>query len=239
MKPDEYVLVRHRCPPYKGKLKMDYKSDFGFGVGADLYGKDVVYPQREMEEVKTFSIKDYVKEKKQSENPNMGMPGMSGNRGGFPPIPGFPRNPSPNGMFNPEQNIDELIKSIDKQIAALEAEEKANKEKEEREKFNIENNKEVKDIKPIEKSITEEIKPVIEDKTVIPEVKETIETKDVTPDGENAPKVSEVVHSNMVNLENFTLKDDNVMEKKDTEIPTSIDKDDSNYDDFFDDFFDE
>ena len=78
MKPDEYVLVRHRCPPYKGKLKMDYKTDFGFGVGADFYGKDVVYPQREMGEVKTFSIKDFVKEKKQAENQNMGMPSMPG-----------------------------------------------------------------------------------------------------------------------------------------------------------------
>lgn len=240
MKPDEYVLVRHRCPPYKGKLKMDYKSDFGFGVGADLYGKDVVYPQREMEEVKTFSIKDYVKEKKQSENPNMGMPGMPGNRGGFPPMPGFPRNSSPNGMFNPEQNIDELIKSIDKQIAALEAEEKANKEKEEKEKSNIENKEEVKDIKSVELESTTETKPVIEEKVeVMPEVKETIETKDATPEGENAPKVSEVVHSNMVNLENFTLKDDNIMQKKEAENPAPIDKDDSSYDDFFDDFFDE
>ena len=52
MKPDEYVLVRHRCPPYKGKLKMDYNSDFGFGVGNDIYGKDVEYPQRDMDEVK-------------------------------------------------------------------------------------------------------------------------------------------------------------------------------------------
>ena len=238
MKPDEYVLVRHRCPPYKGKLKMDYKTDFGFGVGADFYGKDVVYPQREMGKVKTFSIKDYVKEKKQAENQNMGMssmPGMPGGMGGFPPMPGFPRPSSP-GMPNQEQNIDELIKSIDKQIAALEAEEKANKEREEREKNKVDSEKS-NDIETNNNS-DELPKDNIESNNNT-SIEEKIETKDVTPIGENAPKVSEVIHSNMVNLDNFTLKDDNVMQKKEEKKDNQINKNDSDYDDFFDDFFDE
>ena len=33
MKDDEIVLIRHRCPPYKGKMKKDWESDFGFGKG--------------------------------------------------------------------------------------------------------------------------------------------------------------------------------------------------------------
>ena len=238
MKPDEYVLVRHRCPPYKGKLKMDYKTDFGFGVGADFYGKDVVYPQREMGEVKTFSIKDFVKEKKQAENQNMGMPsmpGMPGGMGGFPPMPGFPRPSSP-GMPNQEQNIDELIKSIDKQIAALEAEEKANKEREEREKNKVDSEKS-NDIET--NNIIDELPKDSIESNNNTSIEEKIETKDVTPIGENAPKVSEVIHSNMVNLDNFTLKDDNVMQKKEEKKENQINKNDSDYDDFFDDFFDE
>ena len=238
MKPDEYVLVRHRCPPYKGKLRMDWSSDFGFGKGSDYYGKDVVYPQREMGEVKTFSIKDFVKEKKQAENQNMGMPsmpGMPGGMGGFPPMPGFPRPSSP-GMPNQEQNIDELIKSIDKQIAALEAEEKANKEREEREKNKVDSEKS-NDIET--NNIIDELPKDSIESNNNTSIEEKIETKDVTPIGENAPKVSEVIHSNMVNLDNFTLKDDNVMQKKEEKKENQINKNDSDYDDFFDDFFDE
>ena len=242
MKPDEYVLVRHRCPPYKGKLKMDYNSDFGFGVGNDIYGKDVVYPQREMGEVSVFSIKDFVKEKKQNNMQNPGMPGMAGMPGmmnnsgpNFPPMPDFRPERTPNPMFNSEQDIDELIKSIDKQIAALEAEEKANKEKEEKEKqtqekvepANVENTNDTKeDIKPEETQIVTE------------EPKKELETKPVEGISENGPKVSEVVHSNMVDLENFKLKEEPTKPVNTPDNNQNNNNDDF-YDDFFDDFFDE
>ena len=232
MKPDEYVLVRHRCPPYKGKLKMDYKSDFGFGVGNDIYGKDVVYPQREMGQVKVFSVKDYVREKKgqNTNTPMGGMPGFMGN-------PSFNRNPGqvPTPMFNSEQDIDELIKSIDKQIAALEAEEKANKEKEakkhETEERVIETNVEDKEEKttlPIE--VSEESNENNE-----PNDKDELKLNDISND---KLKVSEVVHSNMVDLENFKLKDEEEKPKEEEKTSESNNQDDS-YDDFFDDFFDE
>ncbi len=232
MKPDEYVLVRHRCPPYKGKLKMDYKSDFGFGVGNDIYGKDVVYPQREMGQVKVFSVKDYVREKKgQNTNAPMGgMPGFMGN-------PSFNRNPGqvPTPMFNSEQDIDELIKSIDKQIAALEAEEKANKEKEakehETEERVIETNVEDKEEKatlPIEASEESALNNE-------PNDKDELKLNDISND---KLKVSEVVHSNMVDLENFKLKDEEEKTKEEEKTSESNNQDDS-YDDFFDDFFDE
>ena len=253
MKPDEYVLVRHRCPPYRGKLKMDYSSDFGFGVGNDIYGKDVYYPQRTMDEVKVFSIKDFVEEKKGkkqgSSMPMGGFPGM-------PPMGGFGGMPNQNRMFNNEQDIDELIKSIDKQIAALEAEEKANKEKENKEKIEtpekveekvlatpMENKDENKDIianieEKNDDSDAEMIDSnIVEDISSEPESK--LETIPVQNDNENAPMVSEVVHSNMVDLENFKLKDQNVMSNTEETPPSAPSDDSSSYDDFFDDFFDE
>ena len=257
MKPDEYVLVRHRCPPFKGKLKMDYNSDFGFGVGNDIYGKDVVYPQREMGEVAVFSIKDFVRAQKEKGRSNgqmptgmpSGMPG--GNGGGMPPLPNFGGNPGP--LFNNEQDIDELIKSIDKQIAALEAEEKAQKAKEEAAKTEIKSETPEKvEEKPVEKPM-EQLPPVLPanepnvvtepDEIVVPSsvINEkpvetaTIETKPLEPVSETAPKVSEVIHSNMVDLENFKLKDNNAMEKH--EEPKE--QPETSYDDFFDDFFDD
>lgn len=261
MKPDEYVLVRHRCPPYKGKLKMDYNSDFGFGVGNDIYGKDVVYPEREMGEVKVFSIKDFVRAKKeQSQGPRPGMPrgmpaGMMG--GGMPNMNNIPFNgpKEQHNMFNSEQDIDELIKSIDRQIAALEAEEKANKAKEEAEKAK-ETVPETKTADPIPAvpEIKEEVKAPTENSTPIETVTEDsastsggensaikpveLETKPVEIDAANAPKVSEVVHSNMVDLENFKLKDENIM-SKDNIPDVQTNNEESSYDDFFDDFFDE
>ena len=261
MKPDEYVLVRHRCPPYKGKLKMDYCSDFGFGVGNDIYGKDVVYPQREMGEVQVFSVKDFVKEKKsQNQGPSpmggmgrpSGMPGMPG----LPPMGGFNPNASgPGGMFNSEQDIDELIKSIDKQIAALEAEEKANKEKEQKAKEEAEK-KQVETPEKVEETSVEnketepasipasvdpvqEEKPVIQEPVAAPSMEPTIESKPIEQINTNAPKVSEIVHSNMVDLENFKLKDQNVMQKtEEPSKPVQTDSD-ASFDDFFDDFFDD
>ena len=225
MKPDEYVLVRHRCPPYKGKLKMDYNTDFGFGVGATMYGVDVEYPERTMDEVHTFSIKDFVKEKKQGQNVNMfggNFPQFNQNPG--IPTPLFNQNMNVQPDINREQDLDELIKSIDRQIAELEAEEKREQEK-------------LKNEEPV---IKEEPPVMAENVEVIEtpkdEVSEPInfETKEVVMEGENAPKVSEIVHSNMVNLENFKLK-----EEEDEPIEETKPEDNDDYDDFFDDFFDE
>ena len=225
MKPDEYVLVRHRCPPYKGKLKMDYNTDFGFGVGATMYGVDVEYPERTMDEVHTFSIKDFVKEKKQGQNVNMfggNFPQFNQNPG--IPTPMFNQNMNVQPDINREQDLDELIKSIDRQIAELEAEEKREQEK-------------LKNEEPV---IKEEPPVMAENVEVIEtpkdEVSEPInfETKEVVMEGENAPKVSEIVHSNMVNLENFKLK-----EEEDEPIEETKPEDNDDYDDFFDDFFDE
>ena len=252
MKPDEYVLVRHRCPPYKGKLKMDYNSDFGFGVGATLYGKDVEYPERTMDEVKVFNIKEFIREKKSQGmngfNPNMGpMPGMfnpmaGGFNGGMMQNPNVRPNtspmPSPAGMPS-EADLDELIKNIDKQIAAIEEEER--KEKEAKAKEETENKSEIKtEIEPkeTEEEVKEEIIPEVkEEEKTEPEKIETISEdtgisfNPIPKTNENEPNVSEVIPSNKIDLENFTMKEEKKEEPKENS--------ESNYDDFFDDFFDE
>lgn len=265
MKPDEYVLVRHRCPPYKGKLKMDYNSDFGFGVGNDIYGKDVEYPQREMGEVKVFSVKDFVREKK-SQNMGGGFgPGMQGMPGMFNPMQGgfnpsaMPQNP--NFMPNPsmpkspsvtsEADLDELIKNIDRQIAAIEEEERKEKEAKAKEKAEKHDTPETvtqttSDIHN-EVSVPETPETILEEpkqeviSTPTEEVKEEKIETIVEPDiefnplpktSESAPNVSEVIPSNKIDLENFSLK-----EEKKEEQPK--DTNDASYDDFFDDFFDE
>ena len=219
MKPDEYVLVRHRCPPYKGKLKMDYCSDFGFGIGNEIYGKDVQYPERQMGEVKTFSVKDFVKQKK-SEGIQSGPAGMSP-YGGMPNYGGMPSNdpgslPGGSGnIFGGNQDIDELIKNIDKQIAAIEEEERKEKEK------NKETQASVEEI-PIETETVSE--------SETEEKPEEFISKPVEKVDEKEPNVSEIIPSNDINLENFELKEKE--EKKET-------TNESDYDDFFDDFFDE
>ena len=270
MKPDEYVLVRHRCPPYKGKLKMDYNSDFGFGVGNDIYGKDVEYPQRDMGEVKVFSVKDFVREKKsQGMGGGFGpaMPGMQGMPGMFNPMQGgfnpnaMPQNP--NFMPNPnsipkgpsvtsEADLDELIKNIDKQIAAIEEEERREKEAKAKEEAAKQETPETVATTPVA-TTTETVEPkttetmpetpkteAVNDQ--IEEIKEEpVETISSEPEiqfnplpktSESAPNVSEVIPSNKIDLENFAIK-----EEKKEEQPK--DTNEAAYDDFFDDFFDE
>ena len=230
MKPDEYVLVRHRCPPYKGKLKMDYNTDFGFGIGETLYGKDVEYPERQMDEIKTFSVKDYVKQKKsEMMNQNMnsspfgGMPnfGPSPFGGmpefGQPPFGGMSSTPN-NNPYNGNQDIDELIKNIDKQIAAIEEEERKEKEK----------NKEISQDE--KKDDNEEKIDENNDSTTSSSGDSELIFKPVEKEDDKEPNVSEIIPSNDINLENFEVK---------TKEEKKVTKDESDYDDFFDDFFDE
>ena len=271
MKPDEYVLVRHRCPPYKGKLKMDYNTDFGFGVGASIYGKDVEYPERTMDEVKVFNIKDFVREKKSQTMGGGYGPGMSGPMpgmfnpmaGGFnpnimPQNPGFITNPNaiPNMPKGPsiteETDLDELIKNIDKQIAAIEEEERKEKEAKAKAETGTEttipnvstsdvNNQpqvvqeEKDDINSqISSEIINQSLPVKEEQEeIIEEIKEepNITFNPLPRTTEKEPNVSEVISSNKINLENFTMKEEKKEESKE--------QNEAAYDDFFDDFFDE
>ena len=240
MKPDEYVLVRHRCPPYKGKLKMDYNTDFGFGVGATLYKKDVEYPHREMGNVKTFSIKEFVKQKKSQAMGGGNMPpygapvpggfnGMPGGFGNMPPQPPI-QMPQPNsGMpsFADESELDELIKNIDKQIAAIEEEERKEKEAAAKKATEVsKENTDVKDAEVIEKIKDEVKEPVVTEKPEFEEIK-------LEKSKDTAPNVSEIIPSTMVDFENFKEKEEPKKEEQSNKT------NEQEYDDFFDDFFDE
>ena len=232
MKPDEIILIKQRCAPFRGKLKMDWDTDFGFGKGTDHYGKNVIYPQREMTPIKTFDIKEFVRKQKQEKLQNAGLDGNSsspmggGSPFGMNPFGGMP------GMGS-DMDIDKMIKEIDAKIAELEKEEEEEKKKQEAEKNKkIESKEEVinnSEEKIIDKPAPEPIKSNSEEEKLF-------DTRNISTD----PNVNEIIHSNMVDFENFKIKDDKEkMDNENKEEPkNNIKKDnDSDYDDFFDDFF--
>lgn len=233
MKPDEIILIKQRCAPFRGKLKMDWDTDFGFGKGTDHYGKNVIYPQREMTPIKTFDIKEFVRKQKQEKLQNAGLDGNSSSpAGGGAP---FGMNPFGGGMpgMGSDMDIDKMIKEIDAKIAELEKEEEEEKKKQEAEKNKkIESKEEVinnSEEKIIDKPAPEPIKSNSEEEKLF-------DTRNISTD----PNVNEIIHSNMVDFENFKIKDDKEkMDNENKEEPkNNIKKDnDSDYDDFFDDFF--
>ena len=234
MKPDEIILIKQRCAPFRGKLKMDWDTDFGFGKGTDHYGKNVIYPQREMTPIKTFDIKEFVRKQKQEKLQNAGLDGNSsspaggGSPFGMNPFGGMP------GMGS-DMDIDKMIKEIDAKIAELEKEEEEEKKKQEAEKNKkIESKEEVinnSEEKNIDKPASEP-EPVKSNS----EEEKLFDTRNISTD----PNVNEIIHSNMVDFENFKIKDDKEkMDNENKEEPkNNVKKDnDSDYDDFFDDFF--
>ena len=238
MKPDEIILIKQRCAPFRGKLKMDWDTDFGFGRGADHYGKNVVYPQREMTPIKTFDIKEFVRKKKQEALENIGNDSSSnGGRSPFPTFPGMPGGPKDLSSAS-DFDIDKMIKEIDAEIARLEAEEKKEAEKKD-------NDKKVETLQTpkVEEKEEEKLDNILSGPSL--SQSQPAEQTNTHDSSNKEPNIEKVVHSNMVDLHTFELKDD---EKKNEENKNSdvvvnenkkdqilSDKDD--YDDFFDDFF--
>lgn len=241
MKDNEFILIKQRCAPFKGKLKKDYETDFGFGKGVDHYGKNVVYPQREMTPIKTFDIKEFVRKQKQEKLKNAGMDGSSSPIGGGSP---FGMNPFgggiPSGMpgMGSDMDIDKMIKEIDAKIAELEKEEEEEKKKQEAEKNKTPENKESINSKVMDEPIKEVEQKISSDEEKL------FDTRKISKD----PNIDEVIHSNMVDFNNFKVKEEKkedseaniVNNKKETteeKITNDKDKSNSDYDDFFDDFF--
>jgi len=182
MKPDEAIVIRTRCRPYKAKLYKDYKTDWGI---PNYKAEDFIH--REKEKVQVFDLRGFVKEKKQSGFAEMmdGVPSPFGGVG----IPNKNMGPSMNPfeMDKSNFNVDDLVKKIDQKIAELEAEEKAEEEKKKKElEMKKQHEKEVLDIKPIDKSaltdekiVIDEIKDLaIDDNNSIKEEKVTTPTED-------------------------------------------------------------
>lgn len=146
MKQFEVIIMRIRKNPFKTKFVPYYQWDLG-----KKYAK-AEYPHREKEQVHTFDLREFVKEKKKEKlmqmmndptsYPNGGgisnpmMNGMFG--GGMNPMPrpnpmagsgmtsGMMGSNSTNSQMsgNGGLNVDDLIKKIDAKIAEIEAEEK-------------------------------------------------------------------------------------------------------------------
>lgn len=235
MKPDEIILIKQRCAPFRGKLKMDWDTDFGFGKGTDHYGKNVIYPQREMTPIKTFDIKEFVRKQKQEKLQNAGLDGNSSSpAGGGSP---FGMNPFGGGMpgMGSDMDQDKMIKEIDAKIAELEKEEEEEKKKQEAEK-----NKEIESKEEVINNSEEKIidKPASEPEPTKnnSEEEKLFDTRNISTD----PNVNEIIHSNMVDFENFKIKDEKEkIDNENKEEPkNNVKKDnESDYDDFFDDFF--
>ena len=224
-----FILIKQRCSPFKGKLRQGFDNDFGFGVGKDIFGKDVEYPQREMQEVKLFKIKDFVKKAKEEKMAKMGSPFDTKNLNN--PMQSMQPQVMP-GLGNSNFDIDQMIKDIDKKIAELEKEEEEEKKKQAKQLNEVENNKET----------TEEVKKPIEEEYEI--IKPTI----IEDSSNENKKDSDIVDSKLIDFDNFTVKDNNVSNdsnnnNNDSETAPDLstkeknDNQDNNYDDFFDDFF--
>ena len=133
MKQFEMIIKRWRNQPYKTKHTPSFKimKDGGWGYTETISD----YPHREEREIKTFDIKAYVDSHRQEDaNP------FGGFGGGSPFMPPFGAPNIGHGMvsdnpvntaasINPNSNVDDLVKKIDEQIAKIEAEEKAEKER--------------------------------------------------------------------------------------------------------------
>ena len=236
MKDNEFILIKQRCAPYKGKLKKDYETDFGFGVGTEHYGKNVIYPQREMEPIKTFDIKEFVRKQKQEKLKNAGMNPSSGASnpvgGGSPFPPSFP-NMNPNDF-----DLDKMIKDIDAKIAELE------KEEEEEKKKAAAKQQAMDDTRVLGGSKEEVVKPDFINKSSLDE---TIQMTPINELNTQKPQ-SDVIDSKMINLNDFSLKEESNVKKEEEKKEDSpivnkketnniLNSDTNDYDDFFDDFF--
>ena len=224
MKMNEFILIKQRCYPFKGKIRQGFSNDFGFGKGEDYFGKNVIYPEREMTEIALFDLKEFIKKHKAENAQNNGMPGTNPFAGGNPFASGNPfAGGNPFANQGKELDIDEMIKNIDKQIAELERQEKEEEEKRKQE----ESNKASENVNETEEKVSEIDLP-----------KDEFEQKPVEMNSENAPKVSEIIHSNMVDFNNFEQKEPDNNTVENTSANNNSNHEDE-FDDFFDDFFDE
>lgn len=172
MKPDEAIVIKTRCRPYKTKLHKDYQTNWNI---PNYKVEDFVH--REKQPIQIFDLKEFVKKTHEDKfadimggntpmpNPFMGFGGMKGT----------PDMPPANSDFD----VDDLVKKIDAKIAELEAEEKAeeeaNKKKQQMAKLET---KENLDIKPIDQTSLQS-EPVIIDEEVKQEEPQEIFEQDV------------------------------------------------------------
>lgn len=242
LKIGDFILLRSRLDPYKGKLKLDYASDWGDFYKTDYKGESAVYPEREKEEIHIFDLKGFVNKKKEEKinqimngnsKTNMGVRPPMGGAAGPASIFGGANNNSakPGGL-----DIDSLVKKIDARIAELEAEEAAEKKKMQTDVGTVTGGLKTPIVSntPFNEALgnvitTPKERPALEGK-VIPRMETVIEpviSKEVSPKTEpvmeNIIKKEPVTVKPNVKTEGITLGDNrNTSEKKSTPIVHEI-----------------
>lgn len=186
LKQGETIILRTRQWPFKTKLVMNWKIDWG-----KKYDK-AGYPTREKLSIPMFDVKEFVDKVKADKfqnmvgNMNENTPFPFGNPSSNP----FGGNPFMNNQDN-GINLDDVVKRIDAKIAELEAEEAASKESadwsfDEQKDIpkvidEIKDNNEVNDVKVLEDNST---KANIEESEVDNSKAEASKTKDEVTDDE-------------------------------------------------------
>ena len=186
LKQGETIILRTRQWPFKTKLVMNWKIDWG-----KKYDK-AGYPTREKLSIPMFDVKEFVDKVKADKfqsmvgNMNENTPFPFGNPSSNP----FGGNPFMNNQDN-GINLDDVVKRIDAKIAELEAEEAASKESEDwsfdeqkdipKVIDEIKDNNEVNDVEVLEDNST---KANIEKSEVDNSKVEASKTKDEVTDDE-------------------------------------------------------
>lgn len=192
------IALRIRMMPYKTKMTPNWKM-----VNTNGWGKNyglATYPIREKGIVQTFDIKAFVDKKKEEKFSAMfnGVPGANQNS----PLPGF--NPfAPSSSQIPKQDqpaafdVDEMVRRIDAKIAELEAEEKAEQEKNKQveiktdssvnqflnefnslDNVNAKTDQDIKNQNSFKNIVSKDVEPLKEEKPKELDVKEEIKPKE-------------------------------------------------------------
>ena len=128
MKMNEVIIKRIRMNPFRTELTPNWRTDWG------MKHRDAApFIQRQKKPIKVFNLKNFVSEKLKSQAPKTTNPFAANPFGGANPfLPPSSPGTAPNQNQKPQMDIDAFIKNIDKKIAELEAEEKANQPKNQR-----------------------------------------------------------------------------------------------------------
>lgn len=233
MKQFEVIILRMRMQPFKTKFTPDFKLDWG-----KTYPK-ATYPEREKQQVHTFDIKTFVKEKKKEKLLEMMNSNNANPNGGSTP-PGFvPPNlfgigagsnansnpmsgsmPNPNGMGMPRPNSNPMPSFMNPSMGN----ESNNAPK--KPSFDVDEL-----VKKIDAKIAELEKEEAMNKQKQQQKLEAMKAKEPKPVKDVSP-VKEVVNSPIPEVSEMPK-----VEQPKKEVNLSLDDDDD--DDFFDDFFDE
>ena len=250
MKMNEVIVRRIRLAPFKTKLTPEWQMQWEHKYKMASVNN---IPPRERREVKMFNVKDFVKEKKGSNNPfGSSSPfGVSNPFGGNPfgdmggsPFPDlFGPSSAPKPSNNQKIDVDKILANLDAKIAEIEAEEKklAEEEKQEQNNNKTENNimdeiNKMSDNKPMENTIKEaDIVSNTPIQDVLPKIDNNFKPITTSNDFTKEDKVGDVSGIvDKIQETNNNINNNQISEPKEEPIYQEVSDDE-----FFDDFFDE